>query len=159
LRSSGDENVSRNGNQGDAAVMTDVDAAARFTELVELKMANKDFLSAEAETALLEDGVRSYGLPLAQARGIVGRVAEQNDVALARELEKGVEQWVKTAGGRNKRLGRKQFDQMVATYETGAHGELSKDEIKKRLKTLMERNDVEPKRAGLLRTRRWYNKI
>ena len=49
--------------------------------------------------------------------------------------------------------------QMVATYENGAHGEMSKDEIKKRVKALMERNDVEPKRAGLLRSRRWYNRI
>ena len=80
-------------------------------------------------------------------------------MALARELETGVEQWVKTAAGRRKRLGRRQFEQMVATYENGAHGEMSKDEAKKRVKALMERNDVEPKRAGLLRTRRWYNKI
>ena len=80
-------------------------------------------------------------------------------MALARELEKGVEQWVKTAAGRNRRLGGRLFEQWVATSATGAHGEMSKDEAKKRVKALMERNDVEPKRAGLLRTRRWYNKI
>jgi hypothetical protein len=89
----------------------------------------------------------------------VASSADDNEVALARELEKGVEQWVKTAAGRNKRLGRRQFDEMVATYETGAHGEMSKDEIKKRVKALMDRNEVEPKRAGLLRSRRWYNRI
>ena len=66
---------------------------------------------------------------------------------------------MKTAAGRRKRLGRRQFEQMVATHEDGAHGEMSKDEAKKRVKALMERNDVEPKRASLLRTRRWYNKI
>lgn len=148
------------GGNGAAGLAPDAEAAAeRYAELVELRTLEKDFLSAEAELALLEDGMRLYGLPLAQARGIVAKVADANDVALARELEKGVEQWVRTAAGRNKRLGRRQFDQMVATYETGAHGEMSKDEIKKRLKALMERNDVEPKRAGLLRTRRWYNRI
>ena len=150
--------MSSNGN-GDAGQASSGDAGARFAEVVELRVMNKEFLAAEEEIALLEIGVRTYGLPLVEARGIVSKVADDNDVALARELEKGVEQWVKTAGGRNKRLARRQFDEMVATYETGAHGEMSKDEIKKRVKTLMERNDVEPKRAGLLRSRRWYNKI
>jgi hypothetical protein len=150
--------VSRNGST-EAGPAMDSDASDRFAELVELRLTNREFLSAGDEVTLLEEGVRTYGLPLAQARGVVGKVADDNGVALARELEKGVEQWVKTAGGRGKRLGRRQFDQMVATYENGAHGELSKDEIKKRVKSLMERNDVEPKRAGLLRTRRWYNRI
>ena len=150
--------MSRNGN-GDAGQASSGDAGARFAEVVELRVMNKEFLAADEEIALLEIGVRTYDLPLVEARGIVSKVADDNDVALARELEKGVEQWVKTAGGRNKRLARRQFDEMVATYETGAHGEMSKDEIKKRVKTLMERNDVEPKRAGLLRSRRWYNKI
>ena len=150
--------MSRNGST-EAGQASDSEASDRFAELVELRMMNREFLSAEDEIGLLEEGMRTCGLPLAQARGIVGKVADDNDVALARELEKGVEQWVKTAGGRSKRLGRRQFEQMVATYENGAHGEMSKDEIKKRVKSLMERNDVEPKRAGLLRTRRWYNRI
>jgi hypothetical protein len=150
--------VSRNVN-GDAGQPADTADPERYAELAELRMLNKEFLSADEEVALLEEGMRTYGLSLAQARGIVAKAAEDSEVALARELEKGVEQWVKTAAGRGKRLGRRQFDQMVATYETGASGELSKDEIKKRVKCLMERNDVEPKRAGLLRSRRWYNKI
>lgn len=150
--------MSSNGN-GEAGQMAGGDADVRFAELVELRIMNKEFLGADEEIALLEIGVRTYGLPLAEARGIVGKVSDDNDVALARELEKGVEQWVKTAGGRNKRLGRRQFEEMVATYETGAHGEMSKDEIKKRVKALMDRNDVEPRRAGLLRSRRWYNRI
>jgi hypothetical protein len=150
--------VSTSGN-GDAGAIAGSDASDRFAEVVELRVMGKDFLGADEEIALLEVGVRTYGLPLAQARGIVSKVADDNDVALARELEKGVEQWVKTAAGRNKRLGRRQFDEMVATYETGAHGEMSKDEIKKRVKALMDRNEVEPKRAGLLRSRRWYNRI
>jgi len=150
--------VSRSANS-DAGQAADTAATERFAELVELRMMNKEFLTADDEIALLEDGMRTYDLTLAQARGILAKAAEDGDVALARELEKGVEQWVKTAAGRRKRLGRRQFDQMVATYETGANGELSKDDAKKRVKSLMERNDVEPKRAGLLRTRRWYNKI
>lgn len=150
--------MTKNGNN-DAGNTADSDGAERFAELAQLRLMNREFLAADDEIALLEDGMRTYGLTLAQARGVVSKVADDQDVALARELEKGVEQWVKTAGGRGKRLGRRQFDQMVATYENGAHGEMSRDEVKKRVKALMERNDVEPKRAGLLRTRRWYNKI
>ena len=143
----------------EAAQSADSGAVDRFAELAELRLMNREFLAADDEIALLEEGMRTYGLTLAQARGVLAKAADDQDVALARELEKGVEQWVKTAGGRGKRLGRKQFDQMVATYENGAHGEMSRDEVKKRVKALMERNDVEPKRAGLLRSRRWYNKI
>ena len=151
--------MSKNGNGDSGQWATDGDASGRFAELVELKVTGREFLRAADEVGLLEEGVRTYGLPLAQARGVVAKVADDHDVALAREIEKGVEQWVKTAAGRRKRLGRRQFEQMVATYEDGAHGEMSKDEAKKRVKALMERNDVEPKRAGLLRTRRWYSKV
>lgn len=150
--------MTKNGN-GETVYAADSGGAERFAELAELRLMNREFLTAEDEIGLLEEGMRTYGLTLAQARGVVSKVADDQDVALARELEKGVEQWVKTAGGRGKRLGRRQFDQMVATYENGAHGEMTRDEVKKRVKALMERNDVEPKRAGLLRTRRWYNKI
>ena len=150
--------MSKNGTT-DAGQGSDSGGADRFAELAELRLMNKEFLAAEEEIGLLEEGMRTYGLTLAQARGILAKVADDQEVALARELEKGVEQWVKTAGGRGKRLGRRQFDQMVATYENGAHGEMSKDDVKKRVKALMERNEVEPKRAGLLRSRRWYNKI
>ena len=104
--------MSRNVN-GDAGQPADTADPERYAELAELRMLNKEFLSADEEVALLEEGMRTYGLSLAQARGIL----------------------------------------------VGASGELSKDEIKKRVKCLMERNDVEPKRAGLLRSRRWYNKI
>lgn len=135
------------------------DAAARFADLVEVRVRNRDFLSLDDETALLEEGVKTYGLPLAQARGIILDVAENNDTALAREIEKGVEQWVKTAAGRNKKLGRKQFNEMVTAYENGSSHELSAADCQKRVKTLMERNDVQPKRAGLTMSKRWYNKI
>jgi hypothetical protein len=155
----GERDVSRNGTTDAGQATADSDASARFAELAELRLMNKEFLAAEDEVTLLEEGMRTYGLTLAQARGVLAKAADDQDVALARELEKGVEQWVRTAGGRGKRLGRRQFDQMVATYENGAQGEMTRDEVKKRVKALMERNDVEPRRAGLLRSRRWYSKI
>ncbi len=135
------------------------DMAARFADLVEVRVRNRDFMSLADETALLEEGVKTYGLPLAQARGIILDVAESSDTALAREIEKGVEQWVKTAAGRNKKLGRKQFNEMVTAYENGSHHELSTADCQKRVKSLMERNDVQPKRAGMTMSKRWYTKI
>jgi len=151
--------MSSNGSRDDDRNGGGPDMAARFADLVEVRVRNRDFLSLADETSLLEEGVKTYGLPLAQARGIILDVAESNDTALAREIEKGVEQWVKTAAGRGKRLGRKQFNEMVTAYENGAHHELSADECKKRVKSLMERNDVAPKRAGLMMSKRWYNRI
>ena len=63
--------MSRNGNDESGQRAADGDASGRFAELVELKVTGREFLSAADEVGLLEEGVRTYGLPLAQARGVV----------------------------------------------------------------------------------------
>jgi polyhydroxyalkanoate synthesis regulator phasin len=135
------------------------DGAYRFAELTELRFRNLAFVTRKIETELLEDGVRHFGLSAAQARGIVSDLAEQYDVKLAREIERGVEEWVKAASGRGKRLSRKRFREVADAYTASADGEVTSEEARKRIKALMQKNDVQPKRAGILRSRRWYNRI
>jgi hypothetical protein len=133
--------------------------ARRFADLVELQLVSRGYLSRSGELTLLERGVADFGLSLTEARGILAGAADRRDVALGRQLEKGVEEWVKMAAGRRKKLSRRQFSQAVRTLQASASGELEPGEAERRVKSLMMKHEIMPKRSGLFRTRRWYNKI
>lgn len=132
--------------------------ARQFAEIVEVRVTMKGFLSREAETELLESGIRDFGLTLPESRGVVHGVADRLDVPVEREVERTLTQFMKAAAGRRKRLGRASFEQATQIYQAQAHGEMDRLAVRARLKELMAENEIEPRRAGLLRTRRWYNR-
>jgi len=131
----------------------------KFMDLVELRISSKGFLSKLDEQDLLEEGIREFGLTLPEARGIMLSVADRHQAPLEREVEKGVAEWMRTAGGRRRKISREQFEQAVAVYESRANGEITHDDAQRRVKAVMEDNQLAPRRAGLMRTRRWYNRI
>lgn len=132
--------------------------ARQFAEIVEIRVTMKGFLSREVEMELLETGIREFNLTLPEARGVVHSVADRLDVPLEREVERTLSQYMKAAAGRRKKISRAQFEQATQIYQAQAHGEMDRVEVRTRLKALMEENDLEPRRAGLLRSRRWYNR-
>lgn len=132
--------------------------AHQFGELVEVRLSMKGFLARDAEMELLEAGIRDFRLSLPEARGVVHSVADRLDVPLEREVERTLSQFMKAAAGRRKKLGRAPFDQATQIYMAESHGEMDRLEVRARLKQLMQDNDLEPRRAGIFRTRRWFNR-
>src|SRR3712207_9368397 len=76
-----------------------------------------------------------------------------------RDVERTLSQWLKAASGRRKRLSRAQFRQAAQVYRAQAGDEMEAVEVDRRVKALMEEGGIEPRRAGLLRTRRWFYRI
>jgi hypothetical protein len=132
--------------------------ARQFAEIVEVRVTMKGFLGRAAELELLETGIRDFNLSLPEARGVVHSVADRLDVPLEREVERTLGQYMKAAAGRRKKLSRAHFDQATQIYQAQAQGEKDRLAVRARLKQLMEEHDLEPRRAGLFRTRRWYNR-
>ena len=133
--------------------------AQKFAEMVEVRVTTKGFLTNQEEMSLLEEGIRNFHLSLAEARGVVHSVADRQGVPIEREVERTLEQWMKAAAGRRKKLSKAQFEQASQVYQKQANGELAMVEVKQRVKRMMEEMAIEPRRAGLLRTRRWYRRI
>lgn len=135
------------------------DGARQFAEVVELRSCTNGFLTREGEASLLEKGIRDYGLSLAEARGILHSVADEQGTPTEREVERTIAQWIKADAGRRRKLSRAQFRRAVEVYESQAHAMMSHGEVERRVKALMEEQHIEPRRAGLLRSRRWYYRI
>jgi hypothetical protein len=134
-------------------------AAGQFADLVELHVTTKGFLTHDAERTLLETGIRDFGLTLTDARGVLHASADRASVPVEREVERTLNQWLKAVGGKRRRVSREQFNQAAQVFGAQAQSELAPAEIRSRVKTLMEAQGLEPRRAGLFRSKRWYRKI
>ncbi len=98
--------------------------AAKFADLVEVRLKAGGFLTTEEEMALLEKGIVDLHLTLAEARGIVHSVADRLEAGLERGFERTMEQWMTAASGRRKRLSRSQFDHTAEVYHRQASGKM-----------------------------------
>lgn len=144
------EMAARNGN------------AAKFAELVKVRTHNAKLISAEDETALLEDGVKRFNLTHDEARAVVYRVSEDDDVALQRDVEHAVKEMMEgfVANRRKKKIARSQFEHAVGFYRGMARNGIPEAMVRRRVKSIMIENQWLPKRNGMiLRTKRWYKSI
>lgn len=133
---------------------------AQFAELVKLHMQGRRFLDHEREMKLLEEGVARYNLTLAEAQAAVRGAAQEAGVASQGELDASTMQLLKTLADRQGRVSRADFDKTAAFYRGRAGAAMTEEEARKRVKRLMQENDVQAKRSGLLlRTRRWFRAI
>jgi hypothetical protein len=133
---------------------------ARFAEYVKLQMQNRKFLDREQERKLLEEGLTRYGLSLDEASGQVRSAAQESEITLEGELGASARQLLKTLADRRSRVTRPDFDRAVSFYRARAAGDLTRTDVEKRVKRLMEELDLQPKPTGrIIRSRRWYRII
>lgn len=133
--------------------------ARQFGEIAALRVTGEGFLTRQEEAGLLELGIRDFGLTMAEARVILHGVAEQYGAPTERAVERTLVQLLKASAGRSRKVGREQFRQAVQVYSAQAGSVMAPPAIERRVKALMEEQGLEPRRAGLLRLRRWYHKI
>lgn len=139
---------------------TDQTARSRFAELVKLQTQGRRFLDREQERKLLEEGLTRYGLTLEDATGLLRGAAQEDAVALERELGAASRELLKTFADRRERVTQGDFARAVAFYRARAGGGLTETEAKRRVKRLMEDLGLQPRPAGwLVRSRRWYRAI
>jgi hypothetical protein len=131
----------------------------RFADLVKLHVQGRRYLSREAEERLLEEAVSRHDLSLAEAEAVLRGAARDAGIASEAEVSDSSLALLRTFADSQGRVKRADFERVVAFYRSRTGG-LSPEEVRRRVKALMEENDLKPRRAGrILPTRRWYRAI
>lgn len=86
-------------------------------------------------------------------------VAESNDYNFETEISRRAQQILARNAGRRGLVSRKQFDEMAQVLRDFSENKISGMDARRQIKRLMLENGWRPRRAGLLRTRRWFNRI
>jgi len=135
------------------------DSVRRFADLVKLNGLNRRFLDRGQERHLLEEGVTKFNLTLDQARGVLRSVAEDNSYVFESEAGRRIEQVLSRHAGKNGLISRRQFRRTAEVLRDFSDNTIGEAEARRQLKRIMIDNGWRPRRAGLLRTRRWYRLI
>lgn len=133
------------------------EAEDRLRQLVRLRSQRGRVLTAVDEDKLLEDAVTRLGVPLDKARGILHSELERSQIPLESDLEETTMDLMKALAGNRKSLSRRDFE-AIANFHA-ARRKIPIEASRQSVKRLMEEEGLSPKRAGLLRTKRWYKRI
>ena len=135
----------------------------RFTEYARMQMAGVPFLSHQLQVALIKEGLSDFNLSLEECLGCLMAAVEHSETMLSSEIERLVRRHIKahTSGGR---LSKRQFNKGAKLYRELSHAAVSYSEARKRIKSMMVAEAIQPKRAGFLfiplpLSRRWYDKV
>jgi Flp pilus assembly CpaF family ATPase len=131
----------------------------RFADLVKLQGVGSRFIDREQERRLLEEGVTKFGLTLDEARGVLRSVAEDNGYVFESEAGRRVEQVMSRHAGKRGLISRRQFRATAQVLRDFSDNAITEPEARRRIKQIMVDNGWRPRRAGLLRTRRWYRQV
>ena len=134
-------------------------ATRRYADLVKLSGLGTRFIDRAQERRLLEDGVTKFDLTLDESRGVLRSVAEDNNYVFESEAGKRIQQVMSRHAGKAGTISRRQFRQAVAVLRDFSENTISEADARRQLKRIMIENDWRPRRAGLLRSRRWYKRV
>ncbi len=135
------------------------DSTRRFADLVKLNGLNRRLINRPEERRLLEEAVTKFDLTLDEARGVLRTVAEENDYVFESEANKRIQQVLNRQAGKKGKVSRKQFLRTAEILRDISDNAISDPEAKRQLKRIMIENGWQPRRSGMLRSRRWYRQI
>ncbi len=131
----------------------------RFADLVKLNGLGRRFIDRAQERHLLEEGVTRFGLTLDEARGVLRSVAEDNGYVFESESGRRIQQLLGRHAGKKGLVSKGQFRRTAEVLRDFSDNTINEAESRRQLKRIMMDNGWRPRRAGLLRTRRWYKQI
>lgn len=135
------------------------DQARRYADLVKLHGLQTKLIDRAQERHLLEEGVTRFNLGLDDARGILRAIAEDNGYTFESETGKRIQQVLARHAGRRGMVSRREFVNLTQVLRDFSDNTISEPEARRQLKRIMLDNGWRPRRAGLLRTRRWFRQI
>ncbi len=135
------------------------DARQRFADLVKLNGLTNKFISRETERRILEKGVTKYDLSLDDARGLLRTVAADEDFVFESETGLRIRQVLDRNAGKKGKISKAQFLQASAILRDFSNDSIGEEESKRQVKRIMIDSGLEPRRAGLLRSKRWYKNV
>jgi hypothetical protein len=131
----------------------------RFADLVKLNGIGRPFIDRTQERHLLEEGVTRFNLTLDEARGTLRSIAEENGYVFESEAGRRIQQVLARQAGKRGLISRRQFRATAAVLRDFSDNAIGDLEARRQLKRIMIENGWRPRRAGLLRTRRWYRQV
>ena len=135
------------------------DSTRRFADLVKLTGLGSRFIDRAQERRLLEDGLTKFDLTLDEARGVLRSVAEDHSYIFESEAGRRIQQVLSRHAGKRGAISRRQFRRSADVLRDFYDNAISDVEACRQLKRIMIDNGWRPRRAGLLRTRRWYRRV
>jgi hypothetical protein len=131
----------------------------RYGDLVKLSGLGTRYIDRAQERRLLEDGVTKFDLTLDESRGVLRSVAEDNHYIFESEAGRRIQQVLSRHAGKRGSISRRKFRQTAAVLRDFCDNAIGEVEARRQLKRIMIENGWRPRRAGLLRTRRWFRKV
>ncbi|MBF0372388.1 MAG: hypothetical protein HQL38_04075 [Alphaproteobacteria bacterium] len=135
------------------------DQRKRYADYVRLNAYHSKVITSDQEKAILQAAIVEFGIELDEARSILMAVVSDEDLVLERVQDDRLREFLAQLAGHKGALRREDFEDALFLARRLYRGTLGDGEIRKRLKRIAIRNEWRPRRAGLLRTRRWYDVI
>lgn len=129
----------------------------RLRQLVRLRSQRGRVLSAADEDKLLEEAVTRLDLPLDRAQGIIYAELRNNSISLESDIDNRMLELLTSIAGAKGRLSRRDFERIAAFYASRL--KVPVEVTRKKLKRIMEEEEIRPMRAGLIPSRSWFRRI
>ena len=133
------------------------DPEDRLRQLVRLRGQRGRVISAADEERLLEEAVTRLGVSLERARGVLHAETLRGQIALESDLEDTVAELLKSFAGSRKKISRRDFE-VIANLHSSQR-KIPIETARAMVKRLMDDEDISPRAAGILRSKRWYRRI
>lgn len=137
--------------------MATIENEEKLRQLVLLKRDRADSLSISDEETLLDTAVIRFSIPLSRSKGILIAAAEKAGLEIESDVNRAIEAMVLSLAGRKVTLRQTDFELLVKYYARQMR--LPPPQVRVRLKSIVERLGVQPGRAGLLYSTRWFRGI
>lgn len=129
----------------------------RLRELVLLRSERNAFLSTADEEQLLELAVTQFDMPVSRAKGIIIAVAESAGIEIESDLNRVADAMILSLAGQQKAISSSDFDLVAKYYSEKLRMPLPY--TRARLKEIVTRAGVQPRRSGFLFSARWFRSI
>jgi hypothetical protein len=134
-------------------------AIRRYSDLVKLSGLGSRYIDRAQERRLLEEGVTKFDLTLDEARGVLRSVAEDNKYVFESEAGHRIQQVLSRHAGKSGNISRRHFRRTAEVLRDFSDNAIGEAEANRQLKRIMIENGWQPRRAGWLRTRKWYRQV
>jgi site-specific recombinase XerD len=128
----------------------------QFMEFITLQAFDDQYIDRQEEKRILEVGVKN-GISVEESLSLIRQVASEKGLVVERDAEERAKDFLEKAAQDGK-IDKKEFEDAVALFKNASKGKVPEQEIKKRLKTMMEENGWKAKEGGLFGTK-WYSAI
>lgn len=129
----------------------------QFIEFIKLQAFDDQYISRQEEKRILEVGVKN-GIGVEESLALVRQVAADKGLVVERDAEEQAQDALKSAASNDGKVDKKEFENVVNLFKTATKGKLTDQEIKQRLKKMMEDNAWQAKEGGLFGSK-WYSEI